>query len=54
MEHFDDIFRNFTNETYKYKGRFGNIRDEEKILAVKMMPNYRFRGATFSYEEFLI
>ena len=39
VEQFDDIFRNFIDETNKYEGRFGKIRDEEKILAVKkMMP----------------
>ena len=31
----DDILRNFINVTNKYEGRFGNIGDEEKILAVK-------------------
>ena len=39
--------------------RFGNIRDEEKTLAVKrLMPesllHYRFRGTTLPYEELLI
>ena len=57
-EHFDDILRNFVNETNKYEGRFGNSRDEEKILAVKMMPeslpNYRLRGTTMPCEELLV
>ena len=35
VEQFDDILRNFINETHKYEGRFGKTRDEEKILAVK-------------------
>ena len=30
VEQFDDILRNFINETNKYEGRFGKIRDEEK------------------------
>ena len=47
VEQIDDSLRNFTNDTNKYEGRFGEIRDEEKILAVKKsMPeslqNYRF------------
>ena len=59
VEQFDDIFRNFINETNKYEGRFGKIRDEEKILAVKRLMaksllNYRFRGTTLPYEELLI
>ena len=35
VEQFDDILRNFIIETNKYQGRFGEIRDEEKFLAVK-------------------
>ena len=35
VEQFDDILRNFINETNKYEGRSGNVGDEEKILAVK-------------------
>ena len=59
VEQFDDIYWNFTDETNKYDGRFGKIRDEEKTLAVKrLMPesllNYRFRGTTLPYEELLI
>ena len=34
VEQFDDILRNFINETNKYEGRFGKIREEEKTLAV--------------------
>ena len=34
VEQFDDILRNFINETNTYDGRFGNIRDEEKTPAV--------------------
>ena len=56
---FDDILRNFINETNKYEGRFGKIRDDEKTLAVKrLVPesllNYRFRGTTLPHEELLI
>ena len=32
VEQFDDIFGNFINETNKYQGRFGKIRDEETTL----------------------
>ena len=39
MEHFDDILRTFKNEMTKFENRFGKIRDEEKVLAVKkLMP----------------
>ena len=53
---FDDILRTFTNEMNKFENRFGKIRDEEKMLAVKkLMPesllNYRSRGTTMSYSE---
>ena len=49
----------FTNEINKFENRFGKIRDEEKMLAVKkLMPesllNYRFRGTTMSYNELII
>ena len=56
VEQFDDILRNFINETNKHEERFGNIRDEEQILAVKkLMPenllNYRFRGTTHCHTK---
>ena len=40
-------------DTHKFENRFGTIRNEEKMLAVKtLMPesllNYRFRGTTMS------
>ena len=35
VQQFDDILRSFINETNKYEGRFGKIRDEAKILAVE-------------------
>ena len=59
MEQFDDILRVFTNEITKFENRFGKIRDEEKVLAVKkLMPksllNYRFRETAMSYGEFII
>ena len=43
----------------KFENRFGKIRDEEKMLAVKqLMPesllNHRFRGTTMSYSELLV
>ena len=39
VEQFDDILRTFTNEMTKFENRFGKIRDEEKVLAVKkLMP----------------
>ena len=34
---FDDILRNVVNETNKYEGRIGKIRNEEKTLAVKRL-----------------
>ena len=59
MEQFDDILRTFTNEMTKFENRFGRIRDEEKVLAVKkLMPesllNYRFRGTAMPYGELII
>ena len=47
------------NEMNKFESRFGKIRDEEKMLAVKkLMPesllNYRFRGTTMSYSELIV
>ena len=39
VEHVDDILRTFINEMNKFESRFGAIRDEEKMLAVKkLMP----------------
>ena len=42
----------------KFESRFGAIRDEEKMLAVKKLMlesllNYRFRGTTMSYSEII-
>ena len=59
VEQFDDILRTFINEMNKFESRFGAIRDEEKMLAVKkLMPesllNYWFRGTTMSYSEIII
>ena len=59
VEQFDDILRTFTNEMNKFENRFGKIRDEEKVLAVKkLMPesllNYRFRGTAVPYDELII
>ena len=59
MEQFDDILRTFINEINKFESRFGAIRDEEKMLAVKkLMPesllDYRFRGTTMPYSEIII
>ena len=36
VEQFDDILRTFTIEMTKFENRFGKIRDEEKVLAVKI------------------
>ena len=43
----------------KFENRFGKIRDEEKMLAVKkLLPesllNYRFSGTTMSYSELIV
>ena len=59
VEQFDDILRTFKNEMTKFENRFGKIKDEEKVLAVKkLMPesllNYRFRGTAMSYDELII
>ena len=59
VEQFDDILRTFTNEMTKFEKRFGKIRDEEKVLAVKkLMPerllNNRFRGTAMPYGELII
>ena len=59
VEQFDDILRTIIKEMNKFESRFGSIRDEEKMLAVKkLMPesllNYRFRGTTMSYSEIII
>ena len=59
MEQFDGILRDFTSETNKYEGRFGKIRDKEKIVAVeRLMPesllNHQFRGTTLPYEEWFV
>ena len=48
VEQFDDILRTFINETHKFENRFGTIRDEEQMLAVKKLMldsvlNNRFR-----------
>ena len=37
LEQFDDILRTFINEMNKFESRFGAIRDEEKMLAVKKL-----------------
>ena len=59
VEQFDDILRTFTNEMTKFENRFGKIRDEEKVLAVKKLMsesllNYRFRGTAMPYGELII
>ena len=59
VEQFHDVLRAFKNEMTKFENRFGKIRDEEKVLAVKkLMPeillNYRFRGTAMSYDELII
>ena len=46
---FDDILRNFVNETNKYEGRFG---ENPRLAVRRLMPasllNYRFRGTTLA------
>ena len=61
MEQLDDILRTFINEMNKFENRFGKIRDEEKMLAVKklvpeslLLHNYRFRGTTMSYSKLFV
>ena len=59
VEQFDVILSTLNNETNNFENRFGAIRDEEKMLAVKkLMPesllNFRFRGTTVSYSELLV
>ena len=49
VEQFDDILRTFIDETNQFENRFGKVRDEEKMLAVKSLMlesllNFRFRG----------
>ena len=41
VEQFDDILRTFINEINKFESRFGAIRDEEKMLAVKKLIDAR-------------
>ena len=58
VEQFDDILRKFTNATNKFENRFGTIREEERMRAVKKLMleslfKYRFRG-TMSYGELLV
>ena len=59
VDQFDDILRTLINETNKFETRFGTIRDEEKLLAVKKlmsesMLNFRLRGTTMSCDELLV
>ena len=59
MEQFDDILRTIINEMNKFEIRFGKIRDEEKMLAIKkLMPesllDYKFRVTTMSHSELFV
>ena len=54
VEQFDDIFMNFINETNKYEGRFGKIRDEDKILAVKKLMPESFAELSIPWHHFAI
>ena len=59
VEQFGDILRTFMHEMNKFENRLCQIREEEKMLAVKkLMPesllNYRFRGTTMSYSELIV
>ena len=42
VEQLNDILRNSINETNKFEGRFGKLRDEEKTLAVKKVDAREF------------
>ena len=51
--------RTFNNETSKFENRFGKIRDEENIFAVKKLMlegllRFRFRRTTLNHEQRLI
>ena len=37
VEQFDDVLRTFINDTNKFENRFGKIKDEEQMLAVKKL-----------------
>ena len=58
VEQFDDIFMDmdFINETSKskYEGRFGKIRDEDKILAVKKLMPESFAELSIPWHHFAI
>ena len=59
MEQLDDILRTSTHEMNKSENRFGKVRDEQKMLAVKKLMlesllNCRFRRTTMSYSELII
>ena len=59
VEQLDDILRTFVNDMNKLEKRFGTIRDEGKMLAVKKLMhesllNCRFRGTTMSRSELLV
>ena len=59
MEQLDDILRAFVNEKNKFGNRSGQIRDEEKMAAVKKLMlesplNFRVRVTTLTDEELLI
>ena len=56
VQQFDDMLRTLINETNKFGNRFGTIRDEEKMLAVRKLMlesllNFRFQGTTMPYSE---
>ena len=51
VEQFDDILRNFIEEMNKYEGRFGKIRNEEKILAVKKVGAREFAELSTSWHN---
>ena len=44
VEQFYDILRTFTNEMNKFDFRFGKIRDEEKMLAIKKLMPEKLAG----------
>ena len=51
VEQFDDVLGAVINETDKFENRFGKIRDEEEMFAVKKL---MLGGATLKHDELRI
>ena len=43
VEQVDDVLRTFINETNKFVNRFGTIRDDEKMIAIKKLMLVEFQ-----------